>query len=96
MEEEKALTTRNKPEKKQQKRCRCGSIKHLRVTSKDFPTGLAIRKDKKLALGMGLSKSKENKAVEDASEGKYSKCLVAEAAGEGQKLDEGESAVNTE
>ena len=46
MEEAKELTTSNQPGKKQQKRCWCSSIKHLRVTSKDFPMGLAVRKDK--------------------------------------------------
>ena len=55
MEEAKELTMSNQTENKQQKRCRCGSINKLRVTSKDFPVGLAIRKAKKLALGMGLS-----------------------------------------
>ena len=39
-------TMSNQMEKKQQKRCRCGSIKNLRVTSKDLPVGLAIRKSK--------------------------------------------------
>ena len=29
MDEAKALTTSNQPEKKQKKRCHCGSIKHL-------------------------------------------------------------------
>ena len=86
MEEAKELTTSNQPEKKQQKQCRCGSIKHLRVYSKDFPVGLAIRKTKKLALGMGLSQSKANKAAEDTSEGEERKCLAAEAAGVGEKL----------
>ena len=56
MEEAKELTMKNEPKKKQKKRYRCGSIKHSRVTSKDCPVGLAIRKAKKLALGMWLSK----------------------------------------
>ena len=43
-EEAKELTTRNQPEKKQQKRCRCASIKRLRLSSKDCPVGLAIIK----------------------------------------------------
>ena len=83
MEEAKELTMRNQPEKKQQKRCRCGSIKHLRVSSKDCPVGLAIRKAKKLALG--ISQSKANKATEYAASEEESKCLAAEAAGEGEK-----------
>ena len=42
MEETKELTMNN-----QQKRCRCGSIKHLLISSNDCPVGLAIRKAKK-------------------------------------------------
>ena len=41
MEEAKELTMNN-----QQKLCRCGSIKNLRISSKDCPVGLAIRKAK--------------------------------------------------
>ena len=44
MEEAKALTMSNQPEKKQQKRCQSSYIKYLQVTSKDFPVELAIRK----------------------------------------------------
>ena len=44
MEETKELS--NQPEKKQIKRCRCGSIKQLRVSSKYCPVGLAIRNAK--------------------------------------------------
>ena len=54
--------------------------------------GLAIRKAKKLALGMALSKSEAKKAEEDAAAEKESKCLEEEAAGEGEKSDEGASA----
>ena len=50
MEEEKELTMNNKLKKTQQKRCRCGSIKHLRISFKDCPVGLAIRKATKSAL----------------------------------------------
>ena len=85
---------KNQPEKKQQKRCRYGSIKHSRVTSKDFPVELAIRKAKTLALGMALSKSKSTKAAEDAAAEEESKCLAAEAAGEGENSDEGELSGN--
>ena len=85
MEESKEITMRNQPEKKQQNRCRCGSIKHLRVSSKDFPVGLAIRKAKKLALGIGLSKSEAKKSEEDATEEEEIKCLEAESTGEGKK-----------
>ena len=56
--------------------------------------GLGIRKSKKLALGMELSKSESKKAAEDSAEEEDSKCLVAEAAGEGEKSDEGASAGN--
>ena len=41
MEEAKGLTINN-----QQKKCKCGSVKHLRISSKDCPVGLAIRKAK--------------------------------------------------
>ena len=58
MEEAKSLTIRNQPDMKQQEWCRCGSIKHLQVTSKYCPVELAIIKAKKLALGVGLSESK--------------------------------------
>ena len=68
MEEAQELTIINKLVKRQQKRCRCGSIKLSRVTSKDFPVGLAIRKAKKKVLGMVLSKSEANKAAEDVAE----------------------------
>ena len=86
----------NQPEKKQQNRCWCVSTKHLQVTSKDFPVGLAIRNAKKLALGRGLSPSEAKKSAEDAAAEEESKCLVADTAGEGEKSDEGASAVNAE
>ena len=73
----------NKPERNQQKRCRCGSIKHLRVSSEDFPLGLEIREAKKMALGMGLSQSEAKKAEEDATAEEKRKYLAAEAAREG-------------
>ena len=82
-EEAKELTTNN-----QQKRCWYGSIKHLRIYSKDCPVGLAIIKAKKLALETVPSKSEAKKAAEEEE----SKCLTAEAAGEGGKSDEGASA----
>ena len=44
MEEAQELTINNQPGGKQQKRFRCGSVKHSRFTSKDCPVGLAIRK----------------------------------------------------
>ena len=84
MEEAQEPTMKNQPKKKQ-KRCRCGSIKHLRVSSKDCPVGLAIRKAKKSALDMALSKSEANKSAEYAEAEEERKCLAAEAAGEGEK-----------
>ena len=84
MEEVKQLTMKNQPEKKQQNRCRCGSIKHLRVSSKDFPVGLAIRKDIILNLGMGLYQSEANNEVGDATSKEERKCMVVEASGEGE------------
>ena len=70
----------------QQKRCRCGSIKHLRIFSKDCPVGLAIRKAKKLSLEIAPSKLEAKKSAEDASAEKEIKCLAAEAAGGGWKI----------
>ena len=87
MEEAKELTMNN-----QKKRFWCCSIKNLRISSKDFPVGLAIRKAKKLALGVALSKPEAKKSAEDESAEEESKCLAAEAAGEGEKSDEGSSA----
>ena len=86
-EEAKELTTNN-----QQKRCRCGSVKHLRISSKDCPVGLAIRMAKKLAFETAPSKLEANKAAEDAAEEEESKYLAAEASEKGGKSDEGESA----
>ena len=87
MEEAKELTMNN-----QQKRCRCGSVKHLRISDKDCPVGLAIRKAKNLALETAPSKLEAKKAAEDAASEEESKCMAAEAAGEGVKSDEGASA----
>ena len=47
--------------------CRCGSIKHLRITSNDCPVGISYKKTKRSALGMGLSLSKIHKAAEYVS-----------------------------
>ena len=84
MEEAKELTIINHPEKKQQKQCQCGSIKHLRVSSKGFPVAFATRKAKNLALGMGMSQSEAKKESEDTTAEEERKCLAAEAAGEGE------------
>ena len=43
---------------------------------------------------MALSKSEAKKSSGDAAAEEEIKCLTAEAAGEGEKLDEGESAGN--
>ena len=85
MEEAKLLTIINQPEKKQQKQCRCGSIKNLQVSSKDFPVGLSIRKAKKLSLVMGLSPFEAKKASEYATAEEERKILTVETAGEGEK-----------
>ena len=60
-EEGKGLTMNN-----QQKHCKCGSVKHLRISHRDFPIGLAIREAKKLALETAPSKLEAKKAAEDA------------------------------
>ena len=52
--------------------------------SKDYPVVLAIRKARKLALRLGISKSEEKKASEDAAAEEESKCLSTEAAVEGE------------
>ena len=46
MEEAKGITMNN-----QQKQCKCGSVKHLCLSHKDCPVGLAIRKANKIGLG---------------------------------------------
>ena len=43
--------------------------------------GLTIRKAKKMALEMALSKSEANKAAEDAAAEEERKCLAEEAVG---------------
>ena len=56
MDKAKSLNTSNKPEKsnhRKQRRYRCGSIKHLRIASKDCPAALAIRKAQKRPWGWG-------------------------------------------
>ena len=88
MEEAKGLTMNN-----QQKRCKCGSVKHLHISHKDCPVGLAIRKAKKIALEKAPSKLEAKKVTEDAAAEEESKCMAAEAAGKGGKPDEGASAV---
>ena len=81
------LTKNNQPEKMEHKRCRCGSIKHSRVSTKDCPVVLAMRKAKKFALGMALSKSEAKKTVEDAAAEEERICMAAEAAGDNSKSD---------
>ena len=56
--------------------------------------GLEIRKAKTMVLGMGLSQYEAKKAAEDAAVEEERKCLEAEAAGEGEKSDEGASSGN--
>ena len=56
--------------------------------------GFEIRKAKTFVLGVGLSQSEAKKAVEDASAEEETKCLAAEAAGEGEKSDEEASSGN--
>ena len=87
MEEAKGLTVNN-----QQNHSKCGSVKHLRISQKDCPVGLAIRKAKKSALDTMPSKLEANKAVEDAVAEEERKFLAEEAAGKGGKSDEGASA----
>ena len=73
---------RNQPEKKQQKRCQCGSIKHLQVFYRVCSVGFAIKNAKTLALGMAyLNKKQIRKQKIKQEENKY---LVEEATGEGE------------
>ena len=60
----------------QQKQCKCGSVKHLRISHKDCPVALAIRKVKKLALGTAPSKLEAKEAAEDAAAEEERKCLA--------------------
>ena len=60
----------------QQKQCRCGSIKHLRISSKDFPVGLAIRKAKESALETAPSKLESKKAAEYEVAEEERKCMA--------------------
>ena len=76
----------------QQKRCRCGSIKHLHISSKDWTIGLAIEKAKKSALETAPSKLEAKKAAEDTAAEEESKLLTEEAGGKGGKSDAGASA----
>ena len=86
-EEATGLTINN-----QQKQCKCGSIKHLRISSKDFPLGIAVRKAKNLYLETTPYKLKAKKAAEDSAAEEERKCLAEEAGGKGGKSDEGASA----
>ena len=63
---------------------------------KIFLWDLQLEMPKKSALGMGLPQSEANTAAGDAAAEEESKCLAAEAAGKGEKSDEGASAVNAE
>ena len=51
IEQTQELTKNNQPEKMEHKRCRCGSINHSRVSTMDFPVGLAMRKAKNWLWG---------------------------------------------
>ena len=46
--------------------------------------GLAIRKTKQLALGIGIFQYKANKAAADSAAEEESKCLAEESDGEGE------------
>ena len=86
MEEAKGLTINNK-----QKQCKSGSVKHLRISHKDFPVGLAIRKAKKSALETDPSKLEAKKSAEDSAAEEERKYMAEEAAGKGGKSDKGAS-----
>ena len=73
MDKAKALTMNNQPGKYEDKIkwCRCGSIEHIQITSKDSPVYISSPKHKKMALEMGMSKVETKKSAEDASEKEY-------------------------
>ena len=54
---------------------------------KGLPCGTCNSKFQKSALEIALSKSEAKKSVEDAAADEESKCLAAEAAGEGENPD---------
>ena len=54
--------------------------------------GISYWKDKKLALGMGISQAEEKKAGEDVVSEEEVNCLAEEADGEGEESGKGESA----
>ena len=61
MEKAKLITRKNqmgKTNQKQGRKFRCGSTKHLRITSNDLPVEIYYHKAKKSALGMGISLAK--------------------------------------
>ena len=68
----------------------------LTVYLKGLTCGTCNYKGKKIALGVWIYQYEANKAAEYASAEEESKFLVAEAAGEGEKSDEGASVVNVE
>ena len=96
MDKTKALTTRNQPEKKQQKQFWCVSTKHLRITSNDFLLMLAIRRVKKLTLRIGISQAEAKKSEEDSAPERRSKFLAAEVDGGSDKSYVGALVVNLE
>ena len=67
------------------------SVKHLRISHKDCPVGIAIIKAKKLSLEIAPSKLGAKKAAENAAAEEYIKYLAAEAAEKVGKSDEGAS-----
>ena len=65
MEEARLLTKNNQmgqTDQKQGRKYRCGSNKHLQITSNDCPVGLYYQKAKKSALEMGIFVGKTKKA----------------------------------
>ena len=58
----------NQPGKSTEKKeCfQCGSLEHLRITSKEFPIGIYYQNKKNKALQMGLSQKEAKKAAENS------------------------------
>ena len=79
MDEVKALTMKNQPGKSldKKKRCRCGSLGHLHITSKECPIGIYYQ-NKKKSSEMGLYQKEAKKEADDAFTEAQKNCFMPE------------------
>ena len=63
---------------------------------KVFPCGDSVRKYNKMAFGVRISQADARTSAENAAAKEEFKCLTVQAAGDGEKSDDGGSAVNVE